>query len=279
MIFVDAHVHLHDNFHVREFFECAAANFRKASSEMGDGHPLYVIALTESFPTNRFGNFYDFAGNGVCPKGGSGGSVRLARTLEDSSLLCTLNGETSLILIAGRQIISAEGLEVLALGTKRMFPDGRPLARVLLEVRDSGALPVIPWGFGKWSGARGRLVKELLLAYRPEAPLFLGDNGGRPCLLPEPSFFELARRQGVPILPGSDPFPFPREVRRVGSFGFACPCSLSCDQPTRDLTRALTDPASTLIPYGRLEHPLPFIGKQVAIQMIKRGILKLGGRQ
>lgn len=279
MIFVDAHVHLHNMFDIGDFFKCAAANFRKASSEVGDANPLYVIALTESFPTDRFRNFYDLAGGRVCPKGGSAGSVTVARTLEDSSLLCTLDGETSLVLIAGRQIVSAEGLEVLALGTNRMFPDGRPLARILLEVRDSGALPVIPWGFGKWSGARGRLVRELLLTYRPEAPLFLGDNGGRPRLLPEPPFFELARGQGVPILPGSDPFPLPREVRRVGSFGFACPSSLSYDHPTRDLILLLTDPAPRLIPYGRLEHPLHFIGKQVAIQLIKRGILEPGGRR
>lgn len=52
--------------------------------------------------------------------------------------------------MAGRQIVTAEKLEVLALGTDLDIDDGRPIREVLSLVTENGGLPVIPWGAGKW---------------------------------------------------------------------------------------------------------------------------------
>ena len=70
-------------------------------------------------------------------------------------------GQT-LYVIAGRQIITRERLEVLALCTAKEFADGEEVETVLDKVRRAGGLPVLPWGAGKWWGTRGRIVTELL---------------------------------------------------------------------------------------------------------------------
>ena len=71
-------------------------------------------------------------------------------------------GTLPVLVIAGRQIVSAERIEVLALGTRTQIPDGQPLAATIDAVRADGALAVLPWGFGKWWGARGRMVDAYL---------------------------------------------------------------------------------------------------------------------
>ncbi len=39
-------------------------------------------------------------------------------------------------------------------------------------------------------------------------------------LLPNPTQFNLAEANGMKILPGSDPLPFPQEAKRPMSYGF-----------------------------------------------------------
>jgi hypothetical protein len=140
-------------------------------------------------------------------RGDDGCSARIAR------------GNDALLLVAGRQIVTAERLEVLALGCAHEFPDGGPIREVIRAVVDRGALAVIPWGFGKWIGRRGRIVRDLV-EHAGGAPLFLGDNGGRPGVWPRPAVMAWAETQGVRVLGGSDPLPLPHHATRAGSYGF-----------------------------------------------------------
>ena len=82
-----------------------------------------------------------------------------------------------LFVIAGRQIVTAEKIEVLALGTRAMVDDGAPLASVLEWCRRNGAFAVLPWGVGKWMGRRRRIVLDILKRCDPTR-VALGDNGG-----------------------------------------------------------------------------------------------------
>ena len=101
-----------------------------------------------------------------------------------------LNGEQGFLLIAGRQIVTEENLEVLALLTDRKFEDGLPLQEVIQTVRENKGISVIPWGFGKWMGRRGRFL-ESALEEAENSELFLGDNSGRPVFWSRPSHFRL----------------------------------------------------------------------------------------
>ncbi len=89
---------------------------------------------------------------------------------------CSLYLADRLLVLAGRQVVSAEGVEVLAQCTAAQFANGRPLEETIEEIQAAGALAVLPWGVGKWLGRRGKLVTEAAA----RSPILLGDNAGRP---------------------------------------------------------------------------------------------------
>lgn len=123
-----------------------------------------------------------------------------------------------LLVFAGRQIVTAERLEVLALTRDVDLADGYPLLKTLERVRDAGALPCLAWSPGKWWGGRGRLVRALLADQTQY--LIIGDCALRPRFWREPYLMRQAAARGWPILAGSDPLPFPGDEQRAGQYGF-----------------------------------------------------------
>jgi hypothetical protein len=252
------------------FFESALANFKVQAEGCGqEKNFTSILFLTESGSTNRFQQLTEYADTGHLISGNSSKKFSLTRTGENISLQATSDGMQKLFLIAGRQIVTQEKMEVLALATDQQFQDGYPIEQVINNVTDEGAIPVIPYGFGKWTGKRGMLLQGLL-EKRKNSNLFLGDNGGRLKYFPRPSHFILAEKKGIRILPGSDPLPFPSECRQAGSFGFLLEGTLSTTHPMSDITRLLLDPAHAITPYGQPVHFLRFIKNQLLMQFNKR---------
>lgn len=126
-------------------------------------------------------------------------------------------GGASLILLAGRQIITSERLEVLALVTEDEFPDGLPAEEAIRRVAAGGGIPVLPWSPGKWFGARGRVVRSLFERFGP-AGILAGDTTLRPLGWGEPGLMRRAREDGHRVVAGSDPLPFRGEERRWGQY-------------------------------------------------------------
>jgi len=266
-ILVDAHAHLHQRFDPETFLAAAESNFRQAATALGTGGSVVgLLVLTAGRDEDSWHRLASF-------KAAPGPAAwACLKTGEELSLLVERAGDIRLILVAGRQLRTAEALEVLALGCNRDLPEGRPIGETLLAVRDCGALPVVPWGFGKWWGRRGRLLANLLET-EPPASFFLGDNGGRPSSFPRPGTLEMARRVGIRDLPGSDPLPFAGEVARAGSRGFVLPAPLDRDAPAAGLLNQLRDPDFHPETYGPGERLLPFTVKQIGMQLRK---LRLG---
>lgn len=150
------------------------------------------------------------------------------------------------LLLAGRQIVSAERLEVLAPGLRGGYPDGQPIERVFHDLRRLGVMPVLSWAPGKWLGARGRVVRRLIEASPPS--LFrLGDTSLRPRGMREPLLMRLARRRGFCVLAGSDPLPFAGEEKIAGSYGCAVTAPCADVEPIASLRSVLaSDSLSTL---------------------------------
>ncbi len=194
---------------------------------------------------------------------------KVATTGESSSLALKGDRGELVYLLAGRQIVTSERLEVLALGTDKRYADGESLISTVESVLRDEAIPVIPWGFGKWYGKRGRILKRLIDSHVGHA-IYLGDNGGRSSILPYPSHFRLAEARGIRILPGSDPLPFPNESSKAGSYGFALFGTIDCAKPASDVKRILLDPAVQPVPYGKPETLFRFIRNQCAMQLRKR---------
>ncbi|HEX6114559.1 MAG TPA: methyltransferase domain-containing protein [Geminicoccaceae bacterium] len=261
-LLVDAHVHLHGCFECGRLFDAAAANFARAKNDLRvEGDVYGCLMLTESAGVDQFA--------ALAERERDTGAWQLRSTEEPESLLATRSGILPVLVIAGRQIVSAEGIEVLALGTRAQMQDGRPLADTIDAVRAEGALAVLPWGFGKWWGERGRAVDAYLASVSPPGEIFLGDNGGRPTGLPMPRQFAHAPRRGVRILPGSDPLPHPGEVERIGSCGFVLRLDLDPRRPLATLRSRLQTLERQPVRFGRLQSPGRFVVNQLWLRLRK----------
>ena len=248
---VDAHVHIHPCFPLESFFDGALENFGKVDlSESATG----CLLLAEMAGSYWFRN---------AP--GTVGAWTLASKEEENSLVARRSTGERLIVVAGRQIVVRERLEVLALGRNADIPDGLPLDEALLRVRESGALPVLPWGFGKWSGRRGALVAATLA--KPGGELYLGDNSNRLQLAGVPRLLREAGERGVLVLPGTDPLPFPNHAGRAGSFGFVLETALDPLRPAEDLLRRVRALREQPCTYGRGETLPRFLQAQASLQL------------
>ncbi len=262
-VLVDAHVHFYPCFDQEVFLQQASRNFARAAARLGRDDATGVLLFTEGAGDHFFRQFRDSAGDP--PR--AGWSFR--RTEEEDSLLAIENNVVRMVFVAGRQIVAAEDLEVLAIGAAGDFPDRKPIAETVEAVRAAGALPVIPWGFGKWWFARGKLLDQLLLVQDP-GEFFLGDNRARLHGTPRPGQFVRAEERGIRVLPGTDPLPFPDQARKAGSYGFTFEGGLDPDRPTASLRNRRRDPETRLRAYGRGEGIVPFLRNQIAMQKRKR---------
>ncbi len=236
-LLVDGHVHVHAGYDRSRFLSAAADNL----SRFGDGLPTLLLA--EMGDDNVF-------------EGWRGGDAPwpLTRTDEGESLFLG----SRMLVVAGRQIVTAERIEVLALLTAEHFPDGRPLSEILEAIKAAGAIAVLPWGVGKWLGRRGREVAAA--AARHE--VFMGDNAGRPVGWPAPKPF-----RERPVLPGTDPLRLPGQEGVVGTFGFAMLCDLDARRPAATIRAALRNLEGSPDSFGRRTGPIGFVRQQIGLRL------------
>ena len=299
-LFVDAHVHFHDAFNLDRFLGAARRNIAAGARQAGEpAVAAGCLLMTESAGTNYFWKWMRQARES--------GSGAFALTAEDCSLFvpppchgpgpsahrrtsvagCVAPGpmsndktaasiygvtdqdDVALYVIAGRQIVCSENLEVLALMTSSQFPELRPIRETIRAVLDAGALAVLPWGFGKWSGGRGRVIREIIDTTRPDR-VFLGDNGGRLVMGQRPALFAHGESLGWMTLPGSDPLPMKAQAVRAGSYGCVLRGAFDPHRPASSIRTMLMGLPRTPRTFGQLEGLGGFIRSQIAMQWRKR---------
>jgi hypothetical protein len=261
---VDAHVHFHDAGCVGPTLDAAAANFgalRLAST----GPVRGALLLAQS----RRERVFEWLREQVRV-----GRWHVATARDEPQSLWLREDVAEILVVCGSQVVAEPGLEVLALGTDRRIDDGLGLAATLGLARSEDALAVLPWGFGKWTGRRRRRVREAIESEK-DVDLWMGDNGGRLASLPTPRLLAEGERCGHAILPGTDPFPFWHDYRRVGSFGCLVPARLDADRPWQSLREALTQARSSPPSYGRGAGLFEFGLRQARMQLHKH---RRGGR-
>ena len=250
---IDAHVHCHACFEPARFLEAAWANLRRMRAALPGpvGDALGCLLLADIGEERSFLRLP--ADVGVRRRGWT-----LEQTEDGVSLLACRDGVPRLLLVAGRQITTTDGLEVLALGSAAEFRGQRSLEATLDAVSAAGAIPVVPWGVGKWWGRRGELVLRLLDRAAP-GWLWLGDNGNRPRGWPTPRPFARAAERGIGILPGSDPLALAHEFERVGSYGCILDGEIERSRPGERLLVLLRAADAQTRSFGRLQE-LPRFG-------------------
>lgn len=237
-IALDTHVHIYPFYDLHRLLDSAHRNL----SRNAPGAERFAICLTE-----RAGHFAfeAMARHDLQPH-----VWKVAPTPERNVLLARTEDGRALHILAGRQIIAAERIEVLALGADLRIDDGQPARELLARVRDSGALPVLPWGLGKWWGTRGQLVQQLVDESAP-GDFALGDT----YLLPErafrPTLLRQAERRGFRVLAGTDPLGHKGEEELVGHYGVRAEAAWDEQSPGTSLQRILCDPALPLTVIGR----------------------------
>lgn len=257
---LDAHAHLHGCFDLDAFLTGAARNFSIAANWLGI--PVATPGSLLLVDTASQAGFRALRDAGVETAGGW--KVRAGD--EALSVVAEHGDGARLVLLAGRQIATREGLEVLAVGFEEQVADGKPIERVLEEVSQNGPLPIIPWGFGKWWFGRGALVEQLVEA-RPVSTLFLGDSGVRWRGSPTPRLLRLAETRGIWNIPGSDPLPLTWQADRAGSYGCYLPCSPDSARPAAQIRGLLREATTQPQTFGRRDGLLRFMKAQVAIRL------------
>jgi len=230
---VDAHVCLRAGVPGRELLAAWASNFAKytrASQRVG------VLMLAESDGGRVFDDLRAAADG-----------VRIKATDEPVSLGLKA-GEWTLVAIAGRRIVTREGLDVLGLATGAAPRDGQSLEATIDAIRADDGLPVLSWGVGKWLGPRGEHVARAMRRYKP-GEIFFGDIGGRPRLW-RSVHLARAAAAGFRILPGTAALPIAGQAEQIGRYGLTLPEPLPLDRPAERLKRSLRDPSVVTLPYG-----------------------------
>jgi hypothetical protein len=255
---VDSHVHVHAGTDVSALLDAASTNLSAVAARVGAEKAQHVLMLAEIQGSDWF--------EASCAKRTPLDRWKFESLTEDSASLVAKGPGAELTIIAGRQIVTSEGIEVLALATRARIDDGMTLGNTISTAVRHEALVVLPWGAGKWLGTRGRLVADAVAAGTPK--LFVGDNGGRPSFWPEPAVFAIAEANGRPVLPGTDPLPLPREERRVGSFGFWLRGLVGATSPSRSLRdRLLNVAADGVVRFGQLQGPMLFLRNQLLLRI------------
>jgi len=294
-IYADAHVHIHGCFDSDRLF----ASARERALELGG--PLLLL-LSESDGDDYFERFLRDADRdaGVLASAGRGTAIesdsearsesdsdnarrtaietrsthdsalsaRIRRTAEPHSLIVDRVGEpgAKVYLVAGRQKVSVERIEVLALGLApgdplRSEPDGAISAeRLVRRTLDAGAIAVLPWGFGKWIGPRGRTVAELAhgSGFCGHPRFFLGDIAHRCWPWPMPRAF----RAGSRVLPGTDPLPLPGLEAGIARYGFCVEGGWDPERPVASLLDALSS-EQRIESVGRRDSPWATLAQQL----------------
>jgi hypothetical protein len=235
-LLIDGHVHPHECYDEARFFQAACDNLARDRS----GTPTLLLA--------------EMAGQQVFARWRSGHAAwPVTATKEPVSVIL---GER-LLVVAGRQIVTAERIEVLALACVEEIADALPLDATIGAVRQAGAIPVLPWGFGKWFGKRGRLVASAAARNR----ILLGDNAGRPLGWPRPALFQ----QHV-VLPGTDPLPLRSEQERVGQYGFVLEGRFDSQRPAAAIIGALEKLSESPLTFGCRVGPYAFFRQQLGLR-------------
>jgi hypothetical protein len=255
---IDGHVHFHSLDRVEPTLGAAAGHFR-AQGGRTEGL-LGALLLTQTSGERVFESLQT---------GHQAGAWSIAPASDEPESLIARRGPVAVAIVCGRQVRAADGLEVLGLGTCQTYPDGLPFKEAVKRVHDSGAATVLPWGFGKWVGERGRRVEQVLDTLGP-GDVYLGDNGNRLAAFGLPKLIRTGQQKGFRVLPGTDPFPLARGPTRVGSFGFWTAIEPPATAPWRAIRQWLVAQASSPPAFGNAVGPLRFVFDQVGLRLHKK---------
>lgn len=248
IVVADGHLHVYPAYNPQAFFSHLINNLGRLAptapnNAIGPRNVFKLAFLAEGREHDCFGRLQNQDKTMVAD------GINVINGPEPVCVTVGLGGVGQVCLVAGRQIVTRERLEILGLAMCAKIPDGLPARDVIQQIIAAGGIPVLAWSPGKWLFARGQLVRELIASDR-DLVMRLGDTTLRPTLWPEPRPMQLARANGRAVIPGSDPLPFAGEERYAGTYGFVYRGAFDVSRPAASITHMLAGPAAAMTPVG-----------------------------
>ena len=261
-LIADSHVHIYPFMTVESVLEAASRNFFETGTSVQGSETVGLLVVADPEGVRGFERILEF-GDGS----GKVGGWRI-ESADHRSVTLRKSSYNPIVAIRGQQLISREGLEVLAIGHDGELRSGLRLSSLLEKVRDAGGLSVIAWGAGKWLGRRGRVITEVIVAESGRSDIMLGDNAGRPRCWSRVRQFDLARESGMRIVAGTDPLPIAGEESRIGGYGVRMSIECGSDEAVVDaFCRALADPDANVQLFGNLMGIGGFVSNQLRLRL------------
>lgn len=235
-VLMDGHVHLYPEYDLKQAFRFGTQNLQNCLQKLPPatgGNVVAVWLFTERWDCNFFQKI------SAAPEKFSNGDVKLTPTAEKLAVLLERKGFPKTYLMAGRQLVSKDGLEILSLATDYYVKDRTLATRELIaNVNRKGGVPVLNWAPGKWFFNRGKIVRQILEASQP-TDFVVGDNPLRPVCWPKPGLMKLAAQKGFNVIAGSDPLPFTGEEKNIGKYCFIIEAGFDENRPVSSVRKIL----------------------------------------
>lgn len=255
VVIADTHVHIHRRFDLARFFRAALRNFSEVEVRTKGTEVYRLLALTEKSADNFFSS------SNIPFK-----TESLAPTLKRIEV----EPGRDIHLLAGSQIVTGEGLEILALNTVERYGDRLPFKQCIELTLNGGATVVINWCFGKWWGERGRVLRSMLDSPRL-SECFVGDVPLRFSPAIDSGLMREMRQRCCGLLSGSDPLPIGIDESIAGSFGQQLrsdtPPDLRSVNGVSNLLKLLGTQGS---PFGNRNTLAKFLGRQALNELSRR---------
>lgn len=257
LLAADTHVHVYPQFDLGRFFRECLRNLGRLEADAA-----FAIFLTERYDCHVFAGLRN--GSMTVPD-----SMKIEAAAEPGALWAAMASGERLLVIAGRQIVTAERLEVLCLTADAEIRDGLPIRAAVAATREAGGVPVVPWSPGKWTGSRGRHVRRLI-DESGVGPFLLADSSLRPRGWPRPAAFRHAGRRGIGILAGSDPLPLPGQEAVSGTYGIVTEVDVDLGAPITSLRNVLCAGPGAWRPAGRRRGGVQVLRDLTALRRAKK---------
>lgn len=226
-VLADTHCHIYSCYNLEEFLKHTFKNLENAYQSHSAAYKLIFLTQT---PEGSLG----FAELEKRISLLEAYSVHTVVSGLITRVECKADG-SEIYLVNGKQIVSLEGLEILALVCPdSLLPQGS--AAEILTLLNTEKIPcVLPWSPGKWRNQRAELVRKELLN---NPAIMLGDIAMRARHTLRPALYRLADSKGIRILAGSDSLPLEGEEQYAGKY--ASVFEVADDfQPTPDEIREM----------------------------------------
>jgi len=265
-LLLDGHVHIYQHFDLVQAFEGGVNNLLRAAKKMkaasASTDTVPVLLLSERHDCN----FFKQALESTLQQEHEGYSFH--ETDESESLMVKKGDTPYMYIIAGRQIVTCEGLEIISILTNLYIKDrSKTTHQVVNIVNENNGFPVINWAPGKWFFARGKVVESLIDTFDPST-LLLGDTTLRTTLWPLPQLMKKANGRGFKIIAGSDPLPFKKEEKIIGKYGFVLEGQFDENKPAASIRSLLKHGNEKLTLIGNRNDPLTFVKRQTKIMVL-----------